>query len=78
MSYEQAKNIARFSCFRKKPRALADAVTVSEELGITYYACPFSLDEYHYHITSGRNGRSPSALRRAAERLGRLGPKREG
>lgn len=78
MPFEQARRIALHACTRKRPRTRLDAEQQADEKGITYYACPFSYDEYHYHLTSGRRSRSHSTIRRAAERLGGLGPLREG
>jgi len=78
MSVDQARRIALHACVRKRPRTLEDAEARAEEKGIEFYACPFSRDEYHYHLTSGRRSRSKTAIRRAAERLDTLGPLRDG
>lgn len=74
MSPKQARRIALYSCVRKRERTLEEAEDDSEERGLFCYACPFSYDEYHYHLTSGRCGRSRTAIKRAAETLGSLGP----
>lgn len=74
MAFKQAQSIAMSCCYRKRPRSFEDAQDLAAERDIHFYACPFSKVEYHYHLTSGRNGRSKTAIRRAAERLKGLGP----
>jgi len=74
MALQQAKRIALYACVRKRPRSQTDAAQEAEERGIHFYACPFSRETYHYHLTSGRCSRTATTIRRAAERLMCLGP----